>query len=66
MKRQARRRSFHVESTEKRVLRLSQETIRTLRSDLLANVVAGCNTTSWTTEHTDSGSAQECATAACK
>ena len=38
------------ERKKKRVLRLSQETVRRLSSDELSQAVSGCDTTSWTTE----------------
>jgi hypothetical protein len=41
-------------STRKRVLQLSLETVRTLRGGELSRVNAGCDTTSYTTDHTTS------------
>jgi hypothetical protein len=34
---------------ERRVLRLTVETVRVLRSEALAQAMSGCETTSWTT-----------------
>jgi hypothetical protein len=54
-----------------RMLKLSHETIRTLRVDELARAVSGCDTTSDTTDktttsvRTNSGSAVDCATKLC-
>jgi len=52
MRKQARRRVANSEPSRKRGLRLSQETIRTLTNQDLSLAVAGCDTTSLTTEHT--------------
>jgi len=54
-------------TTQKRVLQLSLETIRTLRGGDLSRVIAGCDTTSFTTEgttsqHTDGASNRNCDT----
>ena len=56
-------------TTPKRVLQLSLETIRTLRGGDLSRVIAGCDTTSFTTEgktsqHTDGASNRNCGTQA--
>ena len=39
-----------LERNRKRVLRLSQETVRKLSFDELSQAASGCDTTSWTTE----------------
>ena len=54
-----------IATTRKRILQLSLETIRTLRGGDLSKVIAGCDTTSFTTEgttsmHTDGASHQNC------
>jgi hypothetical protein len=54
MKKTIRRRITNLESQMHRGLRLSQETIRSLTSGELANAVAGCDTTSVTTERAKS------------
>lgn len=54
MKKTIRRRITNLESQMHRGLRLSLETIRTLSSGELANAVAGCDTTSVTTERAKS------------
>lgn len=38
------------ERSRRRVLRLTVETVRLLRSEALAEAMSGCNTTSFTTE----------------
>jgi hypothetical protein len=40
------------ESTKRRALRLSQETVRVLSAGELTAAVGACDTTSFTTEHT--------------
>jgi len=65
MKRMTLRRSSA--TAGQRALKLSRETIRTLRVDELARAVSGCDTTSDTTDrpttsvHTNSGSLVGCA-----
>jgi len=60
MKKTVRRRITNLESQMQRGLRLSLETIRTLTSGELANAVAGCDTTSVTTEKTNIGTRNAC------
>lgn len=58
MRKKPRHRNAPVQLPRKRVLQLSQETIRTLTSDELALAAAGsaCPTTSWpTTDQANSG-----------
>ena len=60
-------RNSHSPAARHRALKLSHETIRTLRAADLAVAVSGCDTTSYTTDqtttsqHTDSASAVQCA-----
>ena len=55
MKRLPQRAITNPERVAKRVLRLSQETVRVLGSDDLSQAISGCDTTSWTTERPQSG-----------
>ena len=55
MKRLAQRGITNLERNARRVLRLTQETVRVLGSDELSQAVSGCDTTSWTTERPQSG-----------
>ncbi len=55
MKKMTRSSITHPERVERRVLRLTQETVRLLRPEALAQAVSGCDTTSWTTDQPLSG-----------
>jgi hypothetical protein len=48
------------ERNERRVLRLTVETVRVLRSEALAQALSGCETTSYTTEKPQGGSGNVC------
>lgn len=67
MKRTAIRRSSHAPAARHGALKLSRETIRTLRAADLVRAVSGCDTTSYTTDntincpHTNGATAVECA-----
>ena len=65
MKKIAIRRSSHSPAARHGALRLSHETIRTLRVADLARAVSGCDTTSYTTDstsqHTNGTTAVQCA-----
>jgi hypothetical protein len=50
MKKNTRVRVAKLELEQRRVLRLAQETVRALTAHDLTGVIAGCNTTSWSTE----------------
>jgi hypothetical protein len=55
MKKLAQRGITNPEQIGKRVLRLSQETVRVLGTGELSQAISGCDTTSWTTEKPQSG-----------
>jgi len=55
LKNSTRRNIPYTEQNGKRVLRLSQDTVRMLRSDELSQAVSGCDTTSWSTERRTAG-----------
>ncbi len=55
MKKMTRSHITHSERSERRVLRLTQETVRLLRPEALAQAMSGCDTTSWTTDKPLSG-----------
>ncbi|HEX8114745.1 MAG TPA: hypothetical protein VF516_43745 [Kofleriaceae bacterium] len=50
MKKMIRSSITHPERNERRALRLTQETVRLLRPEALAQAMSGCDTTSWTTD----------------
>lgn len=50
MKKMIRSNVTHPERSERRVLRLTAETVRMLHPEALARAVSGCDTTSWTTD----------------
>jgi hypothetical protein len=66
MKKTPIRRNSHSPAAPHGALRLSHETIRTLRAADLVRAVSGCDTTSYTTDqHTNGASAVQCATSKC-
>jgi len=55
MKKRQQQTTKGLENTRRRVLRLAQESIRTLGSDDLSQAISGCDTTSFTTEKPAAG-----------
>jgi hypothetical protein len=54
------RRITDQERNERRVLRLTVETVRVLHSEALAQAMSGCETTSYTTDKPQGGSGNVC------
>lgn len=50
MKKPVMKKIANPERSGRRTLRLTQETVRLLRPEALAQAMSGCDTTSWTTQ----------------